>query len=264
MRKTSLLDRHIKSRNGVAVTAKVDSATAISDNAIRVVAHFNRVPTEEECASKLESLFQGKVVAAPATFAVRRQKLGEVVIAGFMVGRPSVMSIHDIDENFHKVHANVYMDVRDQSVWSAENSHLIRQIEDDMAEVASLAVVKQNNRRVTDVALASVRRDFGNIQNTEVLSFFNVDTASFDVGVRVGADQVLSRENGLVTITPDVVIASRSLNGVDNPQAEIAGYDPAVDGYDVEQTVNYYQQLFGHDPEFWERLEAQIRNKAMA
>lgn len=266
----NLLDNYMAKHKTLPLTVSIQNAEFLTEDqdSMRVTASFNRKPLNaKELASTLEATFGNKMSVVKDSMIEESNVSGRLVVSGFMAKHRPVVSVKDVVlANYRETASNIFIDKRDKSVWMKVGNNLVRQDEDDLCEVASLAKAPILETGAGNYVY--VNPEFAGIENTEALAFFEPTMNQILVGVRVGTDQVLTPNDGLFEVAQACISQRVTLHGQDNAYAsqETASIvdDQNPEGYDVSKTVNYYEKLFGTSGDFWSSLEQMIKDKAMA
>lgn len=255
-----LLDTHLQKQKSKA-TASLETVAPVSDTVLRVVAKFNRNPSAEELAHVMSNHFGNRVeVVAGSFFSTHGASVGRTTITGYVRLPTQEMPLSET-AGMKEIAKNVYMSDEDNSVWKVVGSNIVKTTKDDIMEVASVAQVRPLNRFKPEEALANVGAYQG-VNNTQYIAFLHPETATIQFGARVGEEHVYSAEAGLCEISQLQVAHIRNLRGDDI--LDFAAAQEVASHYDIQRTVDYYEKLFGDDPEFWNQLEDIIRNNAVA
>lgn len=241
-----------------SATHQVEHVEAVTPNLIRVVASFNRVPVAAEIATLVGKMFGDK--ARPVDKSFRMDTSGmRPVVAGFITGVEQTRDASETAKMQEIASGNVFLDKEDNSIWNLNEGNLVRAFSEDLAELASVVPVRKivNGKRET---AAPTVPDYVGPDNTQMVAYVNSETASLVVGFRVGEDHVFSETAGLQEIGEDQVVETRMLKGTDLVPSLVE----AASIEDPNSMADYYQNLYGYDPAFFDQISTDIKNRAIA
>ena len=240
-------------------TATVESAEALK-NVVRVVLAFNKKPTGTEVEQAVTAHFNG-LEPVEGSFRVRPHNGSHTIIAGFLRHKEATLPLSAKD-NLKAVAANVYMDDSDNSIWQVVGGSLVRTKTEEIAELVAIANVSPMAKHQPIEAIASVK-PFVGATNSQIVAYVSPELAQVVAGFRVSEDHVYSSTEGLVEVTEDQVVDTENLNGSDVEDTEEAKRCTASVGATAEDMVDYYSELYAHNPEYLEQVTEQIHNRAI-
>ena len=257
---TNLVAAHLARTKSIAITASLELVEAVSDNAARVVACFNRRPTTEEASAVLTKHFGGRMVPVAESFREMSSENQRIVVAGFMA-LPTPERPLEETAALKEIAKNVFMDEADRGIWKVSDGKLVKASTDDLSDVMATASVKPYNPRNVKEALATISDVMGP-SNTQLVAFFHEETAAVQYGVRIDATRVFSAEVGTAEIAHNLIVEAVNLEGqdIENP-TEVASLING--GYDPQQSIDYYRKLFEHAPEYWAQVEDILKSRAL-
>lgn len=241
-----------------AVTASLEQLEVVSPAVGQVVASFSRRPEGHEIASVIEKLTGLEVV--PHSAHIEARTTGRHVVVAHVRQR-TVERTLDARTGMREISSNVYMDKADQSIWKVQGDKIMLTQTEDLSSLIELATTKVRQARqgrVPEVARVAPVRAYVGPSNTQLVSYVHPETASVDVGVRVGEDHVWSEDNGVTEISQDMVVDTEYLNGQDTMGMELS----SVDSTDPQAMVDFYAKVYGFDPAYLDQMADQIRGRS--
>lgn len=240
-------------------TASIESAEPMG-NVVRVVIAFNKAPTGTDIDKAVTANFNG-LTPIDGSFRVRNHNGSHTIVAGFITHKDSVLPLTAKD-NLKAVAANVYMDDSDNSIWQVVGGSLVRTKTEEIAELVAVANIQPLTKGHPIEALANVK-DYVGATNTQIVAYVSPELAQVVAGIRVSDTHVYSSLEGLTEIAEDQVVDTENLQGSDIEDEELAKRCCASAGASEEDMVDYYSQLYAHNPLYLEQVTEQIHARAL-
>ena len=199
----------------VPLTIRMEHTELASPNVGRIVARFNRKPSEKE-ANKLVAQAFGKQ-AKPIVGSFREQMASAGCLAfGFVrLGKTRKPLKHA--KGMTQIAKNVYMDDTDQSVWQVEGDRIVKTATDDLQEIMSYPDMAPSNPYKPETATMHVAALAENpCLNTRYLCYVDPELAKTSFGAQVSEEKVFDRKTKqLVDIAANLVVDMAQLKGMD-------------------------------------------------
>jgi hypothetical protein len=151
--------------------------------------------------------------------------------------------------------SNMLMDNNDESIWTVKSSgdtkYLCRQSEEDLSELIQIAKVRSTQIPSCSAVLANVGTTV-----LEYAAFVDPHKNTVRFGFITAANErdvsILARDSGrVVTLDKQLVIESADLS---NEFEEVA--------YSNQELTDYYRQVYGFDPDYFNDLDDVINQRA--
>lgn len=239
--------------------ATLESAEPMG-NVVRVVLAFNKEPNASDIEKSVAKHFKDLQVVE-GSFRMRNHSGSSKIVAGYLTHKDNIIDLKDKPDTLRAVAANVFMDDSDNSIWQVVGGSLVKTQNEELADLVAIANVQPQNRNAPIEALANVR-DFAGAQNTQIVAYVSPNLAKVVAGVRVGDDHVYSSEEGLVEVTEDQVVDTEQLNGAD-VEDEVEAKRVCASA-SINDVVDYYTELYAHNPLFLEKVIETINGRAIA
>lgn len=247
-----------------ATTAHLEHVEPVADEILRVVARFNQEPSVAECQNKFNNFFADKMEPVESSFMFHDDFYRDYIISGYMRTKVDKLPKRKAKNMVELVKSNAYMDEADQTIWKVDDDgkYIVRNMTESLDELIDIAEanLKPSNRMNPITVEASIP-NFGGPDNTQYVYYVDPVIKETEFGIRLDDDHVLCRsDQAKVEIASNLVIAIHELRKMDQLPDELA----RIDKSDANQLIQYYKQVYGFNPGYFDDWEDMIREKTLA
>lgn len=261
----------------------LDGATAMVD---AIITHGSREGVDGKTAAfAVQASVESNLVPIAGSMRVIENSPYRTTVRLAMAAANEVVPYEDGMDGFKSVSSNIYMD-NNENIWSLRQNEagkvLVRSNSiDDASEIGQLLESCSNVNEATAnsrdrqffqaVASAEVRQGTNALGSQDFVTFAHNGAVHNGFIVTAMTDEN-HQPNGMftavafsdnpdqqpVTISASAVIQNHGVPGYEEPN------DMQVSTSSVSSLVSYYRKIYGHNAEFFRKLEQQIRGYAFS